>query len=262
MTALLTRLLALAELAVSEALQFEYGDPEDRHIWRELQELKPLVATALAQPKPQGPTDEELVGAARGKIRILRISPDKSSRMVGFGAPTGGQGTLTSQSFTLTAENLEFSAYAGSTSSGYSYYCRVYKASDNSLLEERTYKAGLPWRNYIIDVTEYIGEEVYVEFYSPNYLFYVDNLRMGSDESAVVVVSAASKGGWTATSGSHTIKAEVDVNDEVLEVAEDNQTLTEDFSIGLPDYVVEDIRYDTNDSGSQKDRDSLHCARP
>ena len=54
MTDLLTRLLALAELAVDEALQFEYGDPEDRYIWRELQELKPLVAAALAQPSPVG----------------------------------------------------------------------------------------------------------------------------------------------------------------------------------------------------------------
>ena len=61
MTNLLTRLLALAELAVEEALQFEYGDPDDRHIWRELQELKPLVQQALAQHEPVGPTDEELL---------------------------------------------------------------------------------------------------------------------------------------------------------------------------------------------------------
>ena len=61
MTDLLTRLLALAELAVDEALQFEYGDPEDRHIWRELQKLKPLVAAALAQPEPEEPTDEDAV---------------------------------------------------------------------------------------------------------------------------------------------------------------------------------------------------------
>ena len=47
MTDLLTRLLALAELAVTEALELDYGDPEDRHIWRELQELKPLVEQAL-----------------------------------------------------------------------------------------------------------------------------------------------------------------------------------------------------------------------
>jgi hypothetical protein len=52
MTDLLTRLLALAELAVSEALEFDYGDPEDRYIWRELQELKPLVAAAMTQPEP------------------------------------------------------------------------------------------------------------------------------------------------------------------------------------------------------------------
>jgi len=50
MTDLLSRLLALAELAVSEALEFEYGDPEDRHIYRELQELKPLVQQALELP--------------------------------------------------------------------------------------------------------------------------------------------------------------------------------------------------------------------
>jgi hypothetical protein len=58
---LLTRLLALAELAVSEALEFDYGDPEDRYIWRELQELKGLVATAMTQPEPEGPTDEEIM---------------------------------------------------------------------------------------------------------------------------------------------------------------------------------------------------------
>ena len=52
MTDLLTRLLALAELAVEAALEYDYGDPEDRYIWRELQELKPLMAAALAQPEP------------------------------------------------------------------------------------------------------------------------------------------------------------------------------------------------------------------
>ena len=40
---LIQRLLSLAEQAVSEALEYDYGDPEDRHIWRELQELKRLV---------------------------------------------------------------------------------------------------------------------------------------------------------------------------------------------------------------------------
>jgi hypothetical protein len=40
---LIQRLLSLAELAVNEALDFEYEDPEDRYIWRELQELKQLV---------------------------------------------------------------------------------------------------------------------------------------------------------------------------------------------------------------------------
>jgi hypothetical protein len=57
MTDLLTRLLALAELAVSEALEFEYGDPEDRHIWRELQELKPLVQQALDGTNPTNQED-------------------------------------------------------------------------------------------------------------------------------------------------------------------------------------------------------------
>ena len=52
MTDLLTRLLALAELAVDAALELDYGDPEDRYIYRELQELKPLVQQALAQLDP------------------------------------------------------------------------------------------------------------------------------------------------------------------------------------------------------------------
>jgi hypothetical protein len=49
------RLLAMAQLAVDEAMEFDYGDPEDRYIWRELQELK-----LLAEAQPVGPTDEEL----------------------------------------------------------------------------------------------------------------------------------------------------------------------------------------------------------
>ena len=57
MTDLLSRLLALAELAVSEALEFDYGDPEDRHIWRELQELKPLVQQALDGTNPTNQED-------------------------------------------------------------------------------------------------------------------------------------------------------------------------------------------------------------
>jgi hypothetical protein len=40
---LIQRLLSLAEQAVNEALDFEFDDPEDRYIWRELQELKQLV---------------------------------------------------------------------------------------------------------------------------------------------------------------------------------------------------------------------------
>ena len=40
---LIQRLLLLAEQAVKEALDYEYGDLDDRYIWRELQELKQLV---------------------------------------------------------------------------------------------------------------------------------------------------------------------------------------------------------------------------
>jgi len=43
---LIQRLLSLAEQAVKEALDFEFEDPEDRYIWRELQELKQLVKEA------------------------------------------------------------------------------------------------------------------------------------------------------------------------------------------------------------------------
>jgi hypothetical protein len=55
MTDLLTHLLVLAELAVSQALELDYGDPEDRHIWRELQELKPLVQQALITTTTETP---------------------------------------------------------------------------------------------------------------------------------------------------------------------------------------------------------------
>jgi hypothetical protein len=64
MTDLTTRLLALAEKAVDEALELDYGDPEDRYIYRELQELRQLVL----QPVPvserlPGPEDCDSEGS-------------------------------------------------------------------------------------------------------------------------------------------------------------------------------------------------------
>ena len=45
---LIQRLLSLAEQAVNEALDHDFEDPEDRYIWRELQELKQLAEKASA----------------------------------------------------------------------------------------------------------------------------------------------------------------------------------------------------------------------
>jgi len=58
MNDLATRLMALAEKAVDEALQLDYGDPDDRYIYRELQELRQLV-----QQQADGPTDPAVVTA-------------------------------------------------------------------------------------------------------------------------------------------------------------------------------------------------------
>jgi hypothetical protein len=44
---LIRRLLDLSEMAVDQALELDYGDPEDRHIYRELRELKALAAEYL-----------------------------------------------------------------------------------------------------------------------------------------------------------------------------------------------------------------------
>lgn len=51
---LIERLLSLAQMAVDQALELDYGDPEDRYIYRELNELKPLVRDALGQPPSEG----------------------------------------------------------------------------------------------------------------------------------------------------------------------------------------------------------------
>jgi hypothetical protein len=61
---LIKRLLFLAETAVDQALDLNYDDLEDYFIYRELRELK---AAALAQPEPQGASDEEL-------LRIYRVA--------------------------------------------------------------------------------------------------------------------------------------------------------------------------------------------
>ena len=46
---LIQRLLDLSTMAVDHALELDYGDPEDRYIYRELKELKPLVAEWMQQ---------------------------------------------------------------------------------------------------------------------------------------------------------------------------------------------------------------------
>jgi len=45
--ALIQRLLALAEQAVNEALDLAFEEPEERYIWRELQELKQMAEKAV-----------------------------------------------------------------------------------------------------------------------------------------------------------------------------------------------------------------------
>ena len=46
---LIQRPLDLSAMAVDQALNLEYDDPEDYHIYRELKELKPLVAEWMQQ---------------------------------------------------------------------------------------------------------------------------------------------------------------------------------------------------------------------
>jgi hypothetical protein len=41
---LIQRLLDLSSMAVDQALNLEYDDPDDYHIYRELQELRSMVA--------------------------------------------------------------------------------------------------------------------------------------------------------------------------------------------------------------------------
>ncbi len=46
---LVQRLLDLAQMAVDQALDLNYDDPEDYHIYRELMELKPAAHSFLAR---------------------------------------------------------------------------------------------------------------------------------------------------------------------------------------------------------------------
>jgi len=70
---LIKRLLFLAQMAVDQALDPDYDDPEDYFIYRELRELK----AALAQPEPEGPTDEEL-----NEFAVYWWGPDTDERSV------------------------------------------------------------------------------------------------------------------------------------------------------------------------------------
>jgi hypothetical protein len=79
---LIERLLFLAQTAVDQALDLNYDDPEDYFIYRELRELKAIVA---AQPEPQGPTDEEL-----DEFAIYWWGPETDARLVSDVIEWGG----------------------------------------------------------------------------------------------------------------------------------------------------------------------------
>jgi hypothetical protein len=48
-------------MAVKQAIDTRFDDPDDYHIGRELEELRPLVLQALAQSEPQGASDEDVL---------------------------------------------------------------------------------------------------------------------------------------------------------------------------------------------------------
>ena len=87
---LIERLLFLAETAVDQALDLNYDDPEDYFIYRELRELKAVVA---AQPEPQGPgpTDDELqkiADAMRDEDDTLSLVEYARAVLARWGRPT------------------------------------------------------------------------------------------------------------------------------------------------------------------------------
>ena len=89
---LIRRLLDLSEMAVKQAIDTRFDDPEDYHISRELQELRPLVLQALAQPEPEGQTCPHIVSSDEGTsycalAQQTHSKPTPNDRQIRSSAP-------------------------------------------------------------------------------------------------------------------------------------------------------------------------------
>jgi hypothetical protein len=130
----------------------------------------------------------------------------------------GGGTKLRSPTFEVIGDIIEFKAQV--TGSG-TKKLRLYNINDLTDYLEQTYTDKSFWNAYVLDVSRFIGKNVYIELSiegSGNMEFWVDDFRMGvNNNSSVFVTTAVSKDTWAATTGSHKISVKADVKNVLTE---------------------------------------------
>jgi hypothetical protein len=130
----------------------------------------------------------------------------------------GGGTKLRSPTFEVIADIIEFKAQV--TGSG-TKKIRLYNINDLTDYVEQTYNDKSFWNAYVLDVSSFIGKDVYIEISiegSGNMEFWVDDFRMGVNNATNVFVSTAvSKDTWVATTGIHEICVKADVENVLTE---------------------------------------------
>jgi hypothetical protein len=131
---------------------------------------------------------------------------------------SGGGTKFHSGSFFVNGDIIEFRAQV--TGSG-TKKLRLCDAATKTKCIEQTYSDKSFWNAYVLDVSNFIGQEVFIELSiegSGNMEFWVDDFRMDvSTDNDVFVTTAVSKDTWAATTGSHNICVIADVKNVLTE---------------------------------------------
>jgi len=165
----------------------------------------------------------------------------------------GDGSKLLSSPFTINAQSIIFK---GQTSGAGTKQVLIRKCSstectpyaNDAILDTQNFTESSPWRNCILDVSEFHNQYVYLELKtseSDKSEFWVDDFRMKSGTDYTYVSTVQSKSGWTAFPGNHTLRATVDSKQAIPENEETNNNFLEgDFFLSnAVDYSVTSMIY-------------------
>lgn len=178
-----------------------------------------IVSGGVSQESYCGIDDTQCICSRSNDTSVevnASCNPDDLDGNLYYARLYGGGTKFRSSTFFVNSDIIEFKAQV--TGSG-TKKLRLCENADSCM--EQTYTGKSYWNAYVLDVSSYIGKQVYIELVlegTGSMEFWVDDFRMNnSSNNNVYVTTVASKDTWEATTGSHEISVKADVKNVLAE---------------------------------------------